>query len=127
MDLVQGAVADLFPESVERSSGFDDGAPGPMANPGPAAPPTRTSAPADLYADCEGMLMIGNAAGSWQEASASSEGSGHSMPDSRADGPGCCEAAPEVAGNSLNPEGHQLTADDVFVEDSSNLPDYESD
>ena len=68
---------------------------------------TPTPAPADSadsYGDCEGVLVIRNAAGSSQEATANHEGSGCYMPDSRADAPGCPEAAPQVAGNSLNPQ-----------------------
>ena len=58
--------------------------------------------------------MTVHAAGSRQEASASGEGSGFYMPDSRADRPRCPRAAPETGGNTLNNHGHQEAHHDML-------------
>ena len=52
---------------------------------------------------------------------------GFCMPDSRADGPQCPGAAPEMAGNTPKNHGHQEADDDMLGENSDGLPDYKSD
>lgn len=136
LNLVQNAVIDLFPESAVRSSGFETKSTA-SATPGPAPSPipTPTSGPADSNAEGEGVVLHLEAAGSQQEASASGagigEGSGLSngmpAPGDRADEAGRPGAAPEPAA-IVSPHSHQAAADcDDFLENSDDLPDYESD